>query len=302
LAQLVGTSPPMRVVRELLLRAAASDATLLLAGETGTGKGLCAELVHRMGARRHGPLVVVDGVLLQDELALSQLFGHRRGAFTGATESQEGMVAAADGGTLFIDEIADASPRVQAALLRLLDERRYQMVGDTRWRSVDCRLICATRRRLSELVAQGSFRDDLMWRIRCIEITLPPLRDRQGDVLALTRVFLDELGRREGRQFRLDDGAEVDVRHHTWPGNVRELRQRLERAVTLAADGVITAETLGLPATGIRPAGSLPDLERRALLDALQRAAGNQRHAARLLGIPESSFRSKLRRHGLGRQ
>ena len=305
LPELIGDSAPMQSVKRLLLRASECDANVVLTGETGTGKGLCAAQVHRKSSRHGKPFVTVDGTLLHDELALSQLFGHVKGAFTGALEAHHGLVHEADGGTLFIDEIGDASQRVQSALLRLVEERRFQRLGDTCLTPVDCRIICATRRNLREMGRTGEFREDLLWRIRCVEIFLPPLRERGNDVLLLTDSFLDELAERNGTRYILDETARLELCAHRWPGNVRELRQRLERAALFAANGVLTGALLGLPArevsTTVRgETCSLDDLERQSILQALQRSGGNQRQAARMLGIAESSLRSKLHKHAIG--
>jgi len=185
----------MHRVREMARKAAASECPVLIAGETGTGKGLCAELIHGASRRASSPLVVVDGTLLHEELTMSQLFGHVRGAFTGANEARPGLVAGAEGGTLFIDEISDASPRMQAALLRLLDEKIFLPVGATSWQAVDCRVVCASRRNLRRLSKDGGFREDLLFRISCLDIKLPPLRERGRDVLLLAESFLRELSR-----------------------------------------------------------------------------------------------------------
>lgn len=304
LSKLVGNSPPMWQVETLLTRVARCDCSVLLTGETGTGKDLCAELIHRNSARRDKPFVVVDGTLLHDELALSQLFGHVRGAFTGALEARRGMVSGADRGTLFIDEIGETSPHVQAALLRLIDEKRFQRLGESNWTTVDCRALCATRCDLPAMARAGEFREDLLWRIRCVEVRLPALRERGDDVLLLARFFLDKLAWPNGKRFTLDEGARAELRAHSWPGNVRELKQRLERALVLAEGEVITASILGLPATGIHTpqphrAPSLEELERLSLVQALQRSRGNQRQAARTLAIAESSLRSKLRKYAI---
>lgn len=302
LPRFIGSSPVIRQVETILRKAARCESTVLLCGETGTGKGLAAEVIHCNSARRGRAFVVVDGTVLRDELATSQLFGHLKGTFTGASEARRGIVGASDGGTLFVDEIGEASPYVQAALLRLLDEKRFQRLGEPHWTPVDCRVICATRRDLPAMVRAGQFREDLLWRIRCVEVRLPALRDRGNDVLLLARFFLDALSQHNETRCMLDESACVELRLHSWPGNVRELKQRLERAFVLAEGEVITAGLLGLPASGVHtpqpsPARSLDELERQSLVQALMRSGGNQRQAARLLGIAESSLRSKLHKH-----
>jgi NtrC-family two-component system response regulator AlgB len=291
----------MRAVLEVVERAAPSDAPVLLTGESGTGKGVLAQVLHARSARAAHPFVVVNCPTLSEELLASELFGHARGAFTGAVRDQTGRVEAAEGGTLFLDEIGEISPGLQAKLLRFLQEKSFERIGETRTRHADVRLVAATNRDLESDVAAGRFREDLLYRLNVIEITVPPLRDRIEDVLPLARRFLEFFAREAGRAApALAKTAEETLTGYSWPGNIRELRNAMERAVILwpaqsiepeafasrinaAAAGARRGATAG--ATGSRIGGdfSLEQIEEEHIRGVLERAP-NLEAAARILG------------------
>jgi Nif-specific regulatory protein len=245
---IVGDSPAMEAVYDMIERAARTDATVLLHGETGTGKGLMARAIHVNSKRSTGPLVHVDCTTLPANLVESELFGHERGAYTGADARVQGKVELAHGGTLFLDEIGELPLPLQGKLLRFLQERRFERVGGRRTLEADVRIVAATNRDLADMVRVGSFRSDLYYRVRVVEIHLPPLGARgPRDVLTLADHFVGVFGRRyEKRGVRLSTGARRALVRHTWPGNVRELEHAIERAVVLCRDNVIDADTLGL--------------------------------------------------------
>ncbi len=232
--RLLGEAPATRRLRELIVKAAPSEATVLIRGESGSGKEVVARALHAHSARAAGPFVAVNCAAIAETLLESELFGHRKGAFTGADRDREGLFEAAKGGTLLLDEIGEAGPKVQAKLLRVHEERRLNRVGDPRERAVDVRVLAATNRPLEQAIAEGTFRQDLYYRLQVFPLDVPPLRERLDDLPELARHFLDRLGRR--RQ-SLPAGTLQRLRAHTWPGNVRELRNLLERAHILAGDG-----------------------------------------------------------------
>ncbi len=243
--RLVGRHPEFLRALRAIERVAKTDATVLLLGESGTGKELAAEAIHHASRRRNGPLVKVNCAALVDTLLLSELFGHERGAFTGAVRQKIGRFELANGGTIFLDEIGDISPRTQVALLRVLQERTFERVGGTEPIHVDVRVVCATNRNLEELVRQGKFREDLYYRLKGVEITLPPLRHRLSDIPLLARHVLEELAsEQESQPKRLSADAEELLRSHSWPGNVRELWNVLRSAVIFSEGDVITADDL----------------------------------------------------------
>jgi NtrC-family two-component system response regulator AlgB len=230
-------SPTMRGVLELAMRAAHSDATVLLRGENGAGKGVLARLLHAQSARAEGPFVVVNCPTLSEELLASELFGHARGAFTGAVRDQAGRVEAAQGGTLFLDEIGEMSPGLQAKLLRFLQDKQFERVGETKTRQADVRVLAATNRDLEADVKTGRFREDLLYRLNVIELRLPPLRERRENILRLAYGFLQFFARTTGRlPLEFSRAAGSVLLSYPWPGNVRELRNAIERAVILGVD------------------------------------------------------------------
>ncbi len=289
-------------------RIAGSDATVLVLGESGVGKEVCAGRLHRTSKRSAGPFVGVNCAAIALTLIESELFGHERGAFTGAADRRIGRFEQADGGTLFLDEIGELDLRSQAKLLRILEERRFERVGGTQTIAVDVRVVAATNRDLSAEVSAGAFRADLFHRLNVLVIEVPPLRARADDIIALAMEFLDESASRAGRDApALTDDAVALLRAHLWPGNIRELRNVMERAVVLVAEDVLDAKALRphLRSTAIAPApspgGTLPleALEKKAIVDALAATNGNKTRAAAMLGIDRTGLYKKLRRFGL---
>ena len=305
---IIGESGRMQEVLSLILRVAPSDATVLIRGESGTGKELIAKAIHYASPRAGGPLVAVNCAALPENLLESELFGHEKGAFTGASALRRGRFELAHGGSLFLDEIGDVPPHLQVKLLRVLQEREIERVGASRPLPVDVRLLAATHRDLEEMVRRGEFRDDLYYRINVVTIAVPPLRERREDIPPLLDHFLAKFARANGRTIRgLTREARDALLRYDYPGNVRELENLIERAVVLTRDAVIGAGDLPLSLTEREKetgdSGSLTaaveGLERRLIRDALARADGVQTRAAELLGISERVLRYKLKKYGL---
>lgn len=300
-------STKMRGVLELALRAAKSDATVLLRGENGTGKGVLARLLHAQSPRAHGPFVVVNCPTLSEELLASELFGHAKGAFTGAVRDQTGRVEAAHGGTLFLDEIGEISPGLQAKLLRFLQDKQFERVGENRTRQAEARVLAATNRNLEDDVKTGRFREDLLYRLNVIELRLPPLRERAEDILRLARSFLHFFARTTGRPpLDLSPAAEAALRAYAWPGNVRELRNAIERAVILWPARIIEPEALperiaaqvkNFPVLGADY--TLEAIEREHILRVLART-NTLEEAALILGIDSSTLWRKRKKYEEG--
>ncbi len=308
---LIGTSPSMVELRRTVDKVAGSGATVLVTGESGTGKELVARALHFAGERANAPFVPVNCGALVESLLESELFGHVRGAFTGADRDRRGLFEVADGGTLFLDEVADTTPAMQAKLLRVVQDGHVRRVGDERTRKVDVRLVVASQRPLAELVAAGRFRDDLRFRLEVIQVTVPPLRARLEDVPLLVEHFLDRIASKlaGGKRPELTRAALRALGHHAWPGNVRELENAIARACALG-DDVIDVEDLPetvarsrlSPAAASGPGADLAlrpalDLVERAYLEAaMSRTNNNQTAAARLLGLSRFGLQKKLRR------
>uniref|UniRef100_A0A832I5Z1 Sigma-54-dependent Fis family transcriptional regulator n=1 Tax=Eiseniibacteriota bacterium TaxID=2212470 RepID=A0A832I5Z1_UNCEI len=302
--EIIAESPAMRPVLELMSRVAPSDAHVLVTGGHGTGKELVARWLHAASRRADRPLVTVNMGGLADTLFESELFGHVKGAFTGAAADRVGRFELADGGTLFLDEIANVPLPQQAKLLRALQTGELERVGSSRTRVVDVRVVSATNADLRAEVAAGRFREDLLFRLNTVEIHLPLLRERREDVPALARHFLAHHARRYGKALEgFDEEALAALLAHPWPGNVRELDHAVERAVLLARDAVVRAADLGLRAApGAAPAIeelTLDEAERLLIQRALKRANGNVSDAAKSLGLSRSALYRRLERHGL---
>jgi Nif-specific regulatory protein len=305
---LVGRSPAMRAVFSLVEKIAASELPVLIRGESGTGKDLVARAIHFQGPRRRRPFLSENCAAIPESLLESELFGHVRGAFTGADRAREGLFERADGGTLFLDEVGDMPPPMQAKLLRVLEDGLVRPVGGEKAIPVNVRVVTATHRDLGGEIRAGRFRQDLLYRLQVLTIELPPLLDRPGDVALLVASFLERIARERGRKATpIDDAALAILERHSWPGNVRELQNVLQRLDLLAGNRAITAELVASdPSIGgrgeapSRRAGfSLRAGEKAELERALRAADGNRVKAARLLGISRATLYRKLERHGL---
>jgi two-component system, NtrC family, response regulator AtoC len=301
---LISKSPTMQAVFDLARTAARSNSTILILGESGTGKELLARAIHAESPRSQGAFVAMSCAALTETLLESELFGHEKGAFTGAAMRRKGKFEMADGGTLFLDEVGDISAKLQLDLLRVLEDRQFFRVGGNESVKVDVRIVAATNRDLQKAVADGSFREDLFYRLNVIPVHLPPLRERLEDMPLLVEHFLEQLGAEMNR--RMDDianDAMALLMAHSWPGNVRELRNVLERAIVVASGQVIQAQDLGLrrpPADdGVGSMASLDDVERHHIAHVLQESAGNISQAARTLGIDRATLYNKLRKYQL---
>jgi two-component system NtrC family response regulator len=326
--RVLGRSRQWRDVLGQATKVAATEATVLLAGESGTGKEVVARFIHRASPRADGPFVALNCAALPEQLLESELFGHERGAFTGALASRPGKIEQASGGVLFLDEVGEMSPAVQAKFLRVLQEREYQRLGGTGTLEADVRVLAATNRNLNTAITQGAFREDLYYRLAVFDIVLPPLRERPEDIPVLVDAFLEDIGGSVGRPAA---GVSEEVRHtlvaYAWPGNVRELRNAIERAVILCEGGLITSDHLPLgivsasaapsprgapltpadraaapatsPATSPAAAGTLDAAEKEMIRQALIRAGQNKSKAARILGLTRAQLRSRIEKHGL---
>jgi transcriptional regulator with GAF, ATPase, and Fis domain len=306
----LGRSRAWRDVLAQANKVAPVDTTVLITGESGTGKEVMARYIHRRSARADGPFVALNCAALPEQLLESELFGHEKGAFTGAIATRLGRVEQAERGVLFLDEVGEMSPAVQAKFLRVLQEREYQRLGGLRTLAANIRVLAATNRDLPAAVARGAFREDLYYRLAVFDIALPPLRERAEDVLVLAEAFLEEIGRSVGRPAAgFSDEVRGKLTAYPWPGNVRELRNAVERAVILCEGGLITSDHLppGLSGTGApaprsaaAPAAStLESAQREMIVDALARAGHNKSKAARLLGLTRAQLRSRIEKHGI---
>ena len=315
---LVGQSPPMRRVLGLIDMVAASDAPVLVTGESGTGKELVARMLHERSSRRERPFVVVNCGALTETLIEAELFGHERGAFTGAVKKREGRFKAADGGTVFLDEIAELPLSAQAKLLRVLQEGTFEPLGTNTTVKVDCRVISATHRNLKDRIGEGAFREDLYYRVNVIEIPLPGLRERPGDLSLLVQYFLQRFTAKGRALPTVSPGAWAALAQYQYPGNVRELSHAIEHAVVLSGGGEIDVRHLpaGIAAAahasgraGPEPTYAAPEIrplhialrefEREYLLRAMVQSGGKRVRAAEMLGISRKSLWEKLRLHGI---
>ena len=312
--KLLGRSRAMEQLREMIERVARSQAPVHVYGESGTGKELVAHLIHEAGARRDAPFVPVNCGAIPNELMESELFGHRKGSFTGAVTDKQGLIQSAEGGTLFLDEIADLPLHMQVKLLRVIQEKSVRAVGDSRELPIDVRILSATHKNLAALVAEGKFREDLFYRVNVIEIRVPPLRERLEDIDELVDFIVTRLSRQmTNRSLRMTDAASRALREYHFPGNVRELENILERAATLCANGVIDAGDLQLRpkvtpsevaipnsvAAGEPLGDALEDIERDAIVRALEQTRYNKTKAAQLLGMTFRSLRYRIKKLGI---
>lgn len=304
---IIGTSPEMQQVFDTVRQVAASRATVLIQGESGTGKELIAKAIHRLSSRKNGAFVPVHCAALSSTLLESELFGHEKGAFTGAAERRKGRFELADGGSLFLDEIGEVDASVQVKILRALEERRFERVGGQESIDVDTRLIAATNRDLKKMVAEGKFREDLYYRLYVVVIQLPALRERRSDIPLLLKHYLDVFNQENGRAI---EGFSLDaldlLMSYRWPGNVRELRNVVEQMVVLSRSQRIGVrdlpvhlrETESSGGTLQAAGGTLEELEKRALLQALKESGGNRTHAAEKLGISRRTLHRKIAEYG----
>jgi two-component system response regulator AtoC len=309
LASIVAVSPKMHEVIHQVRAVAGTGATVLILGESGTGKELVAHALHVEGRRAGGPFVAVNCGGFTETLLESELFGHERGAFTGAVSRHIGAFERADGGTLFLDEIGDAPASVQARLLRVLEEKEFMRVGGQSAVKVDARVVAASNRNLDDLVAEGSFREDLLYRLRVVTIACPPLRARPEDIRPLADRFVALACVEHGRRIEsVQPGFYAALEKHDWPGNVRELRNVVESSVIMASGSVLSERDVNLggsPKPGadeeprLPPGTTLADLERTALLESLRRHEGNRTLAAQELGISTRTVLRKIKEHQL---
>jgi two-component system response regulator PilR (NtrC family) len=313
LDNIIGRSPQMQAVYQMIETVAATASTVLITGESGTGKELVARAIHNLSNRAAAPFVSVNCGAFTETLLESELFGYMKGSFTGAVSNRKGLFEAAEGGTIFLDEIGETTPAMQVKLLRVLQERSIRRVGGLEEIPVDCRVVAATNRDLSQMVEDGTFRNDLYYRISVIPVEMPPLRARRGDIPDLVRHFLEKYSATAGRgMLELSEEAARFLESYDWPGNVRELENTIERAVALEPTGVIRPERLpdrilkykprnvtdvDLPEEGIDLEAYLAQLEKDYIIRALQRTGGNQTRAADILNMSVRSLRHLLDKH-----
>jgi len=306
---IIGNSKAMQEVYDLIMQVSKSNATVLIKGESGTGKELVAHAIHFHSQRANNPFIKVNCAALPETVIESELFGHEKGAFTGALKTKKGRFELAHGGTLFLDEVGDLSQEIQIKLLRVLQEREFERVGGTETIKVNVRIITATNRDLESLIDKGSFREDLYFRLNVFPIHIPPLRDRKTDILLLADHFTEKYGKENNKAIRRISTPAIDMlMSYHWPGNVRELENIIERAVIISDDKVIhghhlpptlqTAEATGTPLKAAL-GDALDSLEREMLLDALKSSRGNRAAAARQLGISERLIGIRVNKHGI---
>jgi len=313
---IIGQSEKMQEVFSLVENVANSDSTIIINGETGTGKGLVARAIHNHSNRKNRPFIQINCGAIPENLLESELFGHVRGAFTGATSPKQGKFEVADGGTIFLDEIGDMSPDLQVKILRVLEEKEFEQVGGCKTISVDVRIIAATHRDLEEEVQKGNFREDLFYRLYVIPITLPPLRDRKSDVPLLISHFLKEFNEKNNRNVEgiAEEAMEI-IMNHSWKGNVRELKNMVEGLVVLKGEGEISPKDLPKKLTMKNSAISLPQMdisqegiclstavsefERNLIVQCLEQTKWVKKKAAKLLQVNRTTLVEKIKRHQL---
>ena len=302
---MAGSSPRIREVFEFIRRVAPSDSTVLIQGESGTGKELVARAIHRNSARNERPFVAINCAAITETLLESELFGHEKGAFTGAHTQVKGKMEVAEGGTLFLDEVTELAPGLQAKLLRVLQEREFERVGGTRSIKLNIRLVAATNRKLSEAVDAGTFRKDLFYRLNVVAVTMPALRDRRDDILQLAEHFIAKSSRKSGcRSKTISPEARACLQNYDWPGNVRELENAIERAMVLGSSDIILPDdlpetivesALPCPAASAKYHGALKETKKQLILQALQQGNGNYIEAAKILGMHPNSLLRLIR-------
>ena len=306
----ISKNPRMGEILSLAQEVASLRSTVLIQGESGTGKELVARAIHYSGDRAAKPFVAVSCAALAETLLESELFGHEKGSFTGATQQKQGKFELADGGTIFLDEIGDISTKLQVDLLRVLQDRAFYRVGGSEEVRVDVRVIAATNVNLQQAVAEGRFRDDLFYRLNVIEIRIPPLRDRREDIPLLAGHFLDRISHELGKDISdISEGAMRILMDYNWPGNVRELENAVERAIVTCRARVLTEEDFGFLAQNGSPAGSwnappsmtLQEMERLLIVATLERTSGNIKESASILGIDRSTLYEKIKRYEIPR-
>jgi len=309
---IIGDSSPMRRLRQQIEQIArlcgVSDApapTVLITGETGTGKDITARMLHQMSGKKDKPFVHVDCASLPKDLIEAELFGHVKGAFTNAHVERTGLIEMAEDGVVFLDEIGELPAELQAKLLAVLERRRLRRVGSSRERQIDAWFIAATNRAVDDMVANGTLRSDLYFRLNVLSLKLPPLRERVDDIVLLGESFGEQIARRYGLgAFQLSPAARQCLQNYSWPGNVRELRHVIERATLLSGDGTVTEEALALPSTDANSAAlnefinlTLDEAERLLIIEALKRSGDNISAAARRLGITRMAMRYRMKKH-----
>ena len=314
---LIGQHPAIMKLRALIEKVAPSDVTILISGESGVGKEVVARAIHSMSQRHPRPFVPVNCAAIPRDLLESEMFGHERGAFTGASGTRQGLFTAAAGGTILLDEIGAMPLELQAKLLRVLEDGEVRPVGSDRWTRVDVRVIAASNTELAVSVRKGAFREDLFYRLQVVPIVVPPLRERRSDIPVLVDHFLECIqARTPGRKITVTREAMVQLWSYDWPGNVRELENMVERLAILCDDSTIDTRILppaltskprpavieipaSLPAGGVNLQSLVRELEGRLINDALKQTAGNKQAAAKLLGLKRTTFAAKLRRSGV---
>lgn len=313
LKEIVAESPAMKRVLALVNKVAETQAPVLITGESGTGKEVIAKLIHQLSPRSEGPFIKINCAAIPETLLEAELFGYEKGAFTGATHSKPGLFELAEGGTLFLDEIGEMPFSLQSKLLRVLQDNTFRRLGSLRELRINFRLITATNRDLTKMIEEGTFREDLYWRLNVIHVHIPPLRERREDILPLARYFMAKFSQKYGKDVNeLSQEALQALLKHPFPGNVRELENRIERGIILAESDILTKEDLGLGEEGPKKESFLESLlrlpleeavellERHRIKEAMERARGVKVRAAELLGITERMLRYKLEKYGLG--
>ncbi len=312
ISSVISNSPKMSNVISMASRVADSKATVLITGESGTGKEVLAKSIHYISPRKDNPFVTVNISALSANLIESELFGHEKGSFTGADRMKKGRFEIANNGTIFLDEIGDIPPSTQVKLLRVLQEQQIERVGSTEYINIDVRVIAATNRNLGEKIKEGTFREDLFYRLNVVTINIPPLRERKGDILPLIEFFIEKYSKQNGKKkMEISKEAVDQLLKYNYPGNVRELENLIERAVVLARSNIITLTDLPINVKELTEENKIQDLgssditgqvealEKRLIYDALKQASGNQTKAGKMLGITERNLRYKLRKYGI---